>query len=400
MQNIPLQQPFALAPALVGGDQPIDYSTRAGQTLYSAATAELPYKFEGSNSSIPSFLRAIQDRTIAQGWEDIFFITIGQDALGQDILRNLLTHYGEITLAQVRQNAQTDYINMPVRNAQISHQIHQCLIKSISKEVQERLVTESPNYEVNGIADGPSYLMTLIQIYFIKTNATPSTIRLKISDAHLTIAEKSFNIDEFNTEINGHVQRLSANGHSTEDLFAHLIKAYKLVPDKEFARYIRGVIDRHNDGTEVINSEQLTGRAKAKYDELVEARTWMTDDATDRQLVAMAAQLEQIKNSNEILKKKFQPKPQKPKDNKSGSNKPDSNKKKDNSKWAWKAVPPKTGESLSKKVNGKTYHWCTHHKKWCIHKSSECRLATSDRSTNDIAGLQAVLAIDENLFSE
>ena len=53
--------PFALAPALVGAGQPIDYLTRAGQALYTAATAALPYKFEGKNFSVITLLQAVRD---------------------------------------------------------------------------------------------------------------------------------------------------------------------------------------------------------------------------------------------------------------------------------------------------------------------------------------------------
>ena len=102
--------PFALAPALVGANQPLDYSGCAGQSLYANATAQLPYVFNGKESSLPAFLQAIQDRSAESGWEDIFQITIGNDAQGNPILRHLLTHYGEITLENVREDAAIDYI--------------------------------------------------------------------------------------------------------------------------------------------------------------------------------------------------------------------------------------------------------------------------------------------------
>ena len=37
-------------------------------------------------------------------------------------------------------------------------------------------------------------------------------------------------------------------------------------------------------------------------------------------------------------------------------------------------VPPKNGEPTSKIIDGKTVHWCKHHKKWMAHTSRECRL--------------------------
>ena len=47
------------------------------------------------------------------------------------------------------------------------------------------------------------------------------------------------------------------------------------------------------------------------------------------------------------------------------------------SKYAWKYIPPKAGESTMKKMNvegqAKTYYRCPHHQQWTIHKPSECK---------------------------
>ena len=130
--------PFALAPALVRAGNPIDYSTYAGQHLYTAARNPLPYTFTGQESSLPAFLQAIHDRASQAGWDDIFQITIGNDAVGNAITRDLLTHYGEISLKHVHNDAALDYIGQQVRNAQ-------CLKSSINEDVTERMVTEIAN---------------------------------------------------------------------------------------------------------------------------------------------------------------------------------------------------------------------------------------------------------------
>lgn len=361
---------FALAPALAGGGAPIDYTTRAGQAMYSQATEKLPYLFRGKESSLPTFLQALRDRADAAGWEDIFTITIGADGAGNAINRNLLTQYGEITLTNVRDNAAADYIGQQVRNAQISHQIYQCIRKSITDEVSERLVTESENFYVQGVPDGPAFLMTLINIYFVKTNATPTTLRLKIAEAHILIVEHEYDIDKFNTELNGYIQKLAANGEETQDLFAHLTKAYKLVPDKSFQAYIRTKIDTHNDGTVTITTLQLMEFAKQKYDELVEEHTWMHKDETEQKLLALTAQLHQMEakaTKQEQKGKSIRDK------NKKGKQKGKRNKKEED-KWAWKDVKPKSNQAQTKEFQGKTYHWCQFHKKWTLHKPADCRL--------------------------
>jgi hypothetical protein len=46
-------------------------------------------------------------------------------------------------------------------------------------------------------------------------------------------------------------------------------------------------------------------------------------------------------------------------------------------KYAWKRIPPKDGDPLTKKVhvNGisKTYYWCPYHLQWTVHSPKECK---------------------------
>lgn len=369
---VPVVPPFALAPALLNQAQPWDYSTREGHSIYKGACAPLPYKFEGKKSSLTAFLLAVRTRAEQYGWQDIFEITIGQDANGANINRNLLTHYGEITLEQVRADA--DYIGTPSRNAQMSHQMFQCLHSTVDKESSDRMVTEQAKYLITDVPDGPSYLRTLIDTFFINTDAKPTHIRLKIAEAYNIIAEKDYNIDVFNTEINGYVQQLHALGTTTQDLFAHLTKAYKQVPDKAFKTYISNKIDDHDDNTHRLTAEQLMDLARAKYDEMVEDNIWMLQDDADKQLVALTAQLEQVEIQNKGLQSKLQ-RNFKRKDAPSKQGKRNWRKGKgnaNNDKWKWKEIPPKPGQK-NKTFEGKTYNWCIHHERWTLHTSSACR---------------------------
>ena len=300
---------FALAPNLAGAGQPIDYSTRAGQALYSNATQELSYIFNGKESSLPAFLQAIRDRASACGWNDIFDITVGQDANNNDIFKNILTQHGEISLQQVRDNAIADYVGVQNRNAQISHQVYQCLRKSIGPAVTERLVTESDKYFMGApphqVPDGPSFLMTIIVIYSVTTKATPMQTRIKLSDAHNLMVELDYDIDKFNNEINGYIQKLSANGETSVDVFAHVSRAYKNVKDDEFKRYMNAVIDNHNDGTRSITYSVLMDKAKTKFNELKQKGIWLRRSHTEEDLVALTAQLDQVKLQNKQLANKL-----------------------------------------------------------------------------------------------
>jgi hypothetical protein len=60
-------------------------------------------------------------------------------------------------------------------------------------------------------------------------------------------------------------------------------------------------------------------------------------------------------------------------------------KKKGHKLAEWKKVAPKGTELLTKENNGKTYHWCEHHKMWTIHTPGDCTLGkeTGDPTKNN-----------------
>ena len=51
---------------------------------------------------------------------------------------------------------------------------------------------------------------------------------------------------------------------------------------------------------------------------------------------------------------------------------------------AWKKVPPKSGESHKKKVNGKEYHFCIHHNVWTVHEGKDCCLKNQQEDASTI----------------
>jgi len=184
-------------------------------------------------------------------------------------------------------------------------------------------------------------------------------------------------------------------GETTQDLFAHLTRAYKAVPDKFFKNYIVNKIDTHNDGTARLTSDELMDIAKAKYDEMTQDNTWMANEEAEAKLVALHAQLEQV----ELKNKRYEAQRRK---NKSDDKKPKKKQTKstDNDKWKWKEQTPRPGQT-TRTVNGKTYHWCVYHKKWCLDNSDGCRLKPVDNTdsnpTVNQPALQAVL--DDGTFS-
>jgi hypothetical protein len=56
-------------------------------------------------------------------------------------------------------------------------------------------------------------------------------------------------------------------------------------------------------------------------------------------------------------------------------------------KYAWKKIPPKSGEPSTKRMyvdrKYKVYYWCPNHLEWTIHKPSECKKLKPRKKNQD-----------------
>jgi hypothetical protein len=151
-----------------------------------------------------------------------------------------------------------------------------------------------------------------------------------------------------------------------------LFDAYHLVPCYNFKMYIRRHYNDYLDGKLInLTHEALMTSAMHKYDWLRQKGQWGAKSPDDKNIVAMAAQLNALKGHLKVDKhlkntlnndKKTQNK----------KNKGNNNRQKEDE--VWKKIPPKDSNKKSKQVGKHTYHWCEHHMALCMHLPSECRL--------------------------
>ena len=146
-------------------------------------------------------------------------------------------------------------------------------------------------------------------MYSVRTTEASVTVRTKIVWSHIIIAEPAYDVDSFNTLVESLVKKLAANGEQTEDLFAHITREYKNIPDAKFHPYITAHIDNHNDGTSILSSKDLMNKAKAKYGEILENKAWMQQGENEKQLVALTAQIQQVDIKNQSLTRRVANKP-------------------------------------------------------------------------------------------
>jgi len=378
---------FALSPARVNPNDFIDYSTSAGQKLFSKVTAYLEYTFDVEEESIQTFIETLTNRAVMAGWNSGVsnILTISQ--------KNLLSQHGTMTLQEVRDDALT-YVQQHNRKAQNSYQMYVCIMASLSDAGRAKILTEGSNYIVNGIYSGPLLFKILMIKASTDTRATVTFIRLSLTELDTYMTSVSSDIEKFNQYVRQKQQDLLYRGENTQDLYANLFKGYLACSDSNFTAYIQRLIDRYNEG-ENMTIDEILSKGLTKFMELKQAGTWKRPSADQEKIMALTASFEALKDkklklANHLTPQSNQKRKKPDKSNKQNFKSKTKSKIKDEKDYAWKKVPPGKDDPKSKSRDGKTYLWCEDHMAWTLHTHDQCKLRLqrekdSKSSSSDIS---------------
>jgi hypothetical protein len=360
---------FAATPAKVNSDQIINYGTAQGIKLFNAATEKLPVTFDVNSQGANLFCYALLDRANKSGWYsgEGNILTIKDSAENN---RDLIKEYGRLSMNEIKTQVLT-YIDGSNRRVQNSTQMLLCIKESLSDAGKLKIPSEADQWKANGVENGLMLFKYIMQKAVVDTRATSSFFRENLTSLDSYITTIDSNIELFNQYVHVNQDGLRARGETTDDLVINLFKAYLNVADQNFVEYIKTKKNAYDEGTTNLEPETLMTFALNKYHILVQEKKWKSLSPQDEQLVALKAQYYELKDANLRLSKSLI--------NNKSSSKPRGkggkfNKKKGQKAETWKKEPPKDGESQTKKVNNKTYHWCKAHKAWTIHSNNECRL--------------------------
>ena len=137
----PAPAAFALGPGrshtILDYDDP---NTGATATkLYNKAIAPLEEKFDGEADNLAVFLASVLDRARRFNWHRLITVPIDDGTT-----RNLLTHYGQVSLENTRAHAMT-FVNTPMRDAQDNDMFYYFLADSLTTN-SERQFCSTPMF--------------------------------------------------------------------------------------------------------------------------------------------------------------------------------------------------------------------------------------------------------------
>jgi hypothetical protein len=344
----------------------LDFSNKNDVAYYNKAVEKLegdPY----NGKNLPLFLKKVQAKAQQYNWMEL--LSHRQQA---NVQKDIVNNYGEISLTQVQMKAAT-YLGSDNRDDQDSDMIYHCLRRSITDEVFAKVSTNASRYQFViapdpvPIIDGPCFLKVIIDDTYASTKATTEMARENLSN--LTTYMDSLedcSISKFNEYVNQQLETLAAAGETTSELITNLFKGYARSKDKKFRNWIEIKKLAYFDESFYIhpNGKDFMALAEKHYQDSVTAKEWMKPDDDQKTILALqtkiteveASAAKQLRRSNETRGGK---------------------RRQEASGWEWKRIPPRSGEPKTKKFKGKTYHWCTNHNLWCLHKPSECKLKST-----------------------
>ena len=293
----PAPPAFALGPgrshAILNFDDP---NTGAMATkLYNKAITPLEAKFDGEADNLAVFLASVRDRAWRFNWHRLIAVPIDDGTT-----RNLLTHYGQVSLDNTRAHAST-YVNTPTRDAQDNDMFYYFLSDSLTNEFRATVLLYADVYTVTNVPVAASLLKQIIILTRVDNPVSTMHIREMLIESKQKLLQLKGNITEFNQWVRKQMGSLHAREQEVVDLLYYLWKAYKAAPDDEFVVYIKELKSQVDDSRATYTAEDLMVRAENKYEArlLDEENTWGKPTDEQEKIVAMTVEINSLKQERQ-----------------------------------------------------------------------------------------------------
>ena len=258
----PAPPAYALGPgrshAFLNFDDP---NTGATATkLYNKAISTLEGKFDGEADNLAVFLVSVRDHARHFNWQRLITMPIDDG-----MTRNLITHYGQVSLENTRTHAMT-YVNMPMRDAQDNNMFYYFIADSLTNNFRTTVLFYTDVYTVANVPVASALLKQIIILTRVDNLASTMHVREMLIESKSTLLLLQGNISEFNQLVRKQMGRLHACEQEAVDLLYYLWKAYKAAPDDDVIVYIKDLKSQCDDGRATFMAEDLMVRAENKYE--------------------------------------------------------------------------------------------------------------------------------------
>jgi hypothetical protein len=347
----------------VNGGLPLDLDTPEGKKEYRNGMKPLEGdKYDLAPNGLRTFLEKFRAKARMYAWDGVLEVPDSTPAAN---VRDILNHYGSVTLLECQAHAEAYYI-VRAKDAQDAQMMYNCLLDSITKEAQASLLVDKQKYHISSYMDGLCFLKVLLAKAQTDTIGTVNMLRTLISKLPSKMVELGGDIIAFNNIVKGIESSMSSYGEQSGELLINVILAYEQVEDLDFVNYVKNKRSLWEEGQTALDLHLFMTNCENKYKIRVQTGEWNAPTKQSEEFAAMKAELSSYKNQSN-----------------NGANNSNNNKTKEKlpygermkrekelNPWKWEA--PKAGEPETLVKKGTTFHWCSKHAKWAGHSTSQC----------------------------
>jgi hypothetical protein len=284
---------FADMPQTLGADDLIDYLTKQGSTIFKQGCNPLDDKALTDNFAMTPdqtviFVKAFHHSATMMGWnQGTMQITLFANSAGRQV--DIIKSYGQIDKATLKSACERFCKPGEVHSQTCAKQNNMmmsiCLAKSLTADVQARLLPYRNKFTFDGVKYAPLMYKIIMRLATINSVATTQTLCNNLQSIGTFAATVSSDINKVHSKFNKNYSQLIARGATIDNPIGILFDAYLIVPCHHFKLYIR---QQHEDYLDVklttITHEALMMSAKHKFDWLKTKGLWGVKSPDDKKI--------------------------------------------------------------------------------------------------------------------
>jgi hypothetical protein len=170
---------------------------------------------------------------------------------------------------------------------------------------KNKIISEAEQYTVNNEFPGPDLVKLLMNKAIIGTRATSTTLLSNLMNLDDYMSTCNCNIELFNQHAKIYYEGLKAHG-DVPSFIVYLFKGYKAAADDTFRKYIQSQRGSYDQG-ESMDQYTLMTRALHNFKTMLEDNEWCAILPQEEHIIALSAQLKQLKDSNLKISKVADP---------------------------------------------------------------------------------------------
>jgi hypothetical protein len=284
-----------------------------------------------------------------------------------------VTHHGIFTLEHLRQFA-TLTLAANNRDTQDNFMMGTAILASLSPTMSNRINIHRQLYTIGANISATLLLKVIIREAHLDSNASTRFARANLSNLD--------DIAKFNELVRQQLDILAARGETTLDLLPNLMKGYKAVSDQAFLQYIEDSETKYDNGEFNYMPEQFMHLCANRYKTCLEGGIWNSPNRDQSRILTLQAQVNQLQAGNRGTAAEA------PRAVANRNGQPCTARRDKCKPEPWMLVKPANADvknDVLKAEGCREYWWCVHHKRYCQHKTGDCKLGTGAATPPDAA---------------